>query len=119
MIGDLTGLAAVVLALGIPISAIGMYTFYRVNKLRSEERMAALARGVSVPMEPELSQAARSRRSGILLTATSIGYIAAFALIGRVEQDAWVVASFGLIPLALGVGFFMDAALVRRDARAS
>jgi hypothetical protein len=29
--------------------------------------------GVSVPMEPELSQAARSRRSGILLVAGALG----------------------------------------------
>ena len=73
MDGNIIGLVAVTMALGIPIAA--MYTFYRVRKLRTDERIAAMARGVAVPMEPELSQVARSRRSGILLTAGAIGYI--------------------------------------------
>jgi cadmium resistance protein CadD (predicted permease) len=80
--------------------------------------MAAIARGVNVPMEPELSQVARSRRSGILLVSAALGYSLTFALIARVEPDAWVAASFGVIPFAIGLGFFVDSALVRRDARA-
>src|SRR5215469_9281124 len=105
------------MALGIPIA--GMYTFYRVRKLRTDERIAALARGVNVPMQPELSQMAYSRRSGILLTAAALGWIITFALIGRIEHDAVIAGYFGIIPLALGVGFFVDAFLVRRDSTAS
>ena len=116
MNGDLVGLVAVIMTLGIPL--VGMYTYYRVRKLRTEERMAAIARGVNVPMEPELSQVARSRRSGILLVSAALGYSLTFALIARVEPDAWVAASFGVIPFAIGLGFFVDSALVRRDARA-
>ena len=115
----LTGFAAVILTFAVPLTAICMYTFYRVRKLRSEERMAALARGVNVPMEPELSQAARSRRAGILLVAAAIGYVVTFALIARVEPDAWVAASFGAIPFTVGLGFFLDSSLVRRDLKAS
>ena len=117
MDGNVVGFAAVVMALGIPIAAL--YTFYRVRKLRTEERIAALARGVNVPMEPELSQVARSRRSGILLTAAAVGWIVTFSLIGRFEHEAWIAGYFGVIPLALGVGFFIDAFLVRRDLRTS
>jgi len=116
MDGDLVGLVAVIMTLGIPLG--GMYTYYRVRKLRTEERMAAIARGVNVPMEPELSQVARSRRSGILLVSAALGYSLTFALIARVEPDAWVAASFGVIPFAIGLGFFVDSVLVRRDARA-
>jgi hypothetical protein len=116
MDGNLVGLAAVVMIFGIPMAA--MYTYYRVRKLRSEERLAAIARGVDVPMQPELSEAARSRRSGILLVAGALGYIATFMLIGRAEPDAMIAATFGVIPLAIGVGFFVDHALIRRDARA-
>jgi hypothetical protein len=117
MDGQIIGLVAVTMALGIPLA--GLYTFYRVRRLRTDERIAAMARGVAVPMEPELSQVARSRRSGILLTAGAIGYIATFALIGRFEHDAWIAAYFGIIPLALGVGYFLDAYLVRRDLTTS
>jgi hypothetical protein len=116
MDGNFVGLAAVVMIFGIPMAAI--YTLFRVRKLRSEERLAAIARGVDVPMQPELSEAARSRRSGILLVAGAIGYIVTFVLIGRMEPDAMVAATFGVIPLAIGVGFFVDHALIQRDARA-
>ncbi|MGB8918632.1 MAG: DUF6249 domain-containing protein [Candidatus Sulfotelmatobacter sp.] len=116
MDGNFVGLAAVVMIFGIPMAA--MYTFFRVRKLRSEERLAAIARGVDVPMQPELSESARSRRSGILLVAGAIGYIVTFILIGRQEPEAMIAATFGVIPLAIGLGFFVDYALIRRDARA-
>ncbi|HEY7615564.1 MAG TPA: DUF6249 domain-containing protein, partial [Terriglobales bacterium] len=96
-----------------------MYTFYRVRRLRTDERLAALARGASIPMEPELSEAARSRRSGILLVAGALGYIATFAVIARFESEAWIAAAFGIIPLAVGLGFFLDYTLIRRDLRTS
>jgi hypothetical protein len=116
MDGNLVGLVAVIMIFGIPMAA--MYTFYHVRKLRSEERLAALARGVNVPMQPELSEAARSRRSGILLVTGALGYMITFALIGKVESDAWVAAAFGIIPLSVGLGFFVDSALIRRDLHA-
>jgi len=110
---DLVALAAVVMTLGIPMA--GLYTFYRVRKLRSDERMAALARGVNVPMEPDLPHAARSRRSGILLVAGALGYIATFSLLARMDSDAWGAAAFGAIPLFIGIGYFIDFALLRHD----
>ncbi len=116
MDSNIVGLAAIVMSLGIPMAA--MYTFFRVRRLRSEERMAAMARGINVPMQSELSESARSRRSGILLVSGSIGFIVTFMLIGRVEQDAMVAATFGIIPLAIGLGFFVDYTLIRRDAKA-
>jgi uncharacterized protein DUF6249 len=118
-VDELTGLVAVIMFLGMPTALLAMYTFYRVRKLRTEERLAAINRGVSVPMEPELSEAARSRRSGILLVAGAIGYMLTFTLIARVEPDAWVAAAFGAIPLTLGLGYFLDSAMIRRDTRAS
>lgn len=117
MDGDVIGLVAVIMIFGIPLAA--MYTYYRVRKLRTDERLAAIARGVDVPMQPELPEGARSRRSGILLVMGALGYIATFAVIARVEPDAWEAAAFGIIPLAVGVGFFLDSALIRRDSRAS
>ena len=118
MSGEVIGFAAVIMTLGIPLG--GMYTYYHVRKLRSEERLAAIARGVNIPTEPELSQAARSRRAGILLITGALGYICAFGLIAAMlEHDAWAAAAFGIIPLAVGIGYFLDATLIRRDARAS
>ena len=116
MDGNFIGLAAVIMIFGIPMAA--MYTFYHVRKLRTEERLAALARGVDVPMQPELSEAARSRRSGTLLVMGALGYMLTFGLIARAESDAWIAAAFGIIPLSVGIGFFVDSMLIRRDLHA-
>ena len=115
----LTGLAAIVMIFGMPTAALAMYTFYRVRKLRTEERLAAMQRGVTVPMEPDLTEAAHSRRAGILLIAGAVGYMMAFTIITRVEPDALIATAFGAIPFTLGLGYLLDSTLIRRDARTS
>jgi len=117
MNGEFIGLIAVIMSLGIPMAA--MYTYFRVRKLRTEERLAALARGVEVPMQPELPQAARSRRSGILLVAGALGYTIAFSLVARVNPDQWITAAFGVIPFTIGLGFLLDTALIHKDVQSS
>jgi hypothetical protein len=116
---DLVGLVAEIMIFGIPVA--GMYTYYRVRKLRTEKRLAAIARGVIVPMEQDLSQAARSRRAGILLVTGALGYITAFVLVARIEADpeVWCAAAFSVIPMAVGIGYFLDSTLVRHESRAS
>ena len=118
MDGEIIGLVAVIMSLGVPLGAL--YTYYRVRKLKSQERLAAIERGVAIPMEPELNQAARSRRAGILLVSGAIGFILAFGLIAQVQadRDIWTVAALGIIPLAVGVGYFVDWRMIQRDARA-
>jgi hypothetical protein len=117
--GDLIGLVAVVLTCGLPVAAL--YTYYRVRKLRTEERLAALARGAEIPMEPELSQFARSRRAGILLVSGGLGFMIMFVVIARVvnEPDTLVASAVGILPLAVGIGYFLDAALIHRDIKTS
>jgi len=114
---ELTGLAAIVMSLSIPLAAI--YAWYRVRKLRSEERLAAIAKGVNLPFAEELPPHARSRRSGILLTAGGLGYTLAFLFLGRFEPDAMQAAVFGVIPILIGIGYFVDAMFVRRELRPS
>ena len=110
------GLVAVVLSLGIPMA--GMYTYYRVKKLRVDERMAAVARGVNVPFEEPLPPAARSRKNAILLITGAIGFMACFGVIAGVEHEpeTLTAAAFGLIPLAVGVGYLIDYTFTRREA---
>jgi hypothetical protein len=117
--GDVIGLVAVVLTCGVPVAA--MYTYYRVRKLRTEERLAALARGTQIPIEPELSQFARSRRAGILLVSGGLGFMLMFAVIARVvaEPETMAAAAFGILPLAVGIGYFVDATLIHRDIKAT
>ena len=48
-------------------------------------------------------------------------YIVTFGVIARVvsEPDSWAAAAFGIIPLAIGLGYFADSTLIRRDLRAA
>jgi hypothetical protein len=117
--GEFIGLVAVVLTCGLPVAAL--YTYYRVRKLRTEERLAALAHGAQIPVEPELSQFARSRRAGILLVSSGLGFMAMFAVIAKVvgQPETLVAAAFGILPLAVGIGYFLDAALIHRELKAS
>ena len=114
-----TGLAAVIMIFGMPTAILGMYTFYRVRKLRTEERLAAMQRGVNIPMEPELNEAARSRRHGILFIAGSVGYMLAFSILAKYEPEALEAAALGAIPFTLGLGFLLDSLLIHRDAKAA
>lgn len=114
---DLIGLAAVILTCGVPVAAL--YTYYRVRKLRTQERLAALERGTQIPMEPELTQFARSRRAGILLVCGGLGFMIMFAVIGRVvgEPQTFAAGAFGILPVAVGIGYFIDAMLIHRDMK--
>ncbi|MGH9709212.1 MAG: DUF6249 domain-containing protein [Candidatus Acidiferrales bacterium] len=115
---NMIGFAAVVLALGFPIAVVWAWAWQRGRKFRSDERLAAIARGVNIPFEADLPPSAVSRRSGILLIAAAIGYSLTFTWLSRWEPDAAEAAVLGIIPFVIGVGFFVDAYLVRREARA-
>jgi hypothetical protein len=109
------GLVAVVLAFSVPLAAI--YAWYRVRKLRTEERLAAIAKGVQVPIAEELPPHARSRHAAILLIAGGLGYTLTFMLLSRFDADAMQAAFFGVIPISIGIGYVIDATLVRRELR--
>jgi hypothetical protein len=113
MTGEMIGFTAVVLMCGIPIAAI--YAYYRIRKLRTEERLAAIARGVEIPFDQPITHLAHSRRAGILLVAAGLGWSGAFALLSLAERDALEAAAFAIIPVAIGIGYLIDATLVRRE----
>src|SRR5277367_4582618 len=114
---DPIGFAAVVLSFSVPLAAI--YAWYHVRKLRTEERLAAIAKGVAVPMADELPPHGGSGKAAILLPAGGLGYVVTFMLLARYESDAMQAAVFGVIPIFVGLGYFLDAVLVRRDMHPS
>jgi len=86
------------------------------RRIQSEERMAMVQRGMSVdqinqllkPADKDIEDAAKTRdplrslayarRTGVVLVSIGIG-----------------LAACGLIPLAIGIGFFVDYGLQRRE----
>lgn len=114
---NMIGFTAVVLVCGFPIAAVWAWAWNRGRKYRADERLAALARGIPVPFEPDLPHPAASRRAGILLVAAAVGYSAAFALLAHWEPDALEASVLGIIPFVIGIGFFVDAYLIRRELK--
>lgn len=122
--------AAFAMVLGIII--VANIAGYHNRKLRSEERMAAIAKGIPLPPDPEteyLNRAENSaactasrsrglRTGGVVLVSIGVGMaLFSFCLTWIVqERDVLAVAAAGLIPLAIGVGLLIDYSLRAQPA---
>ena len=102
------------------------------RRMRSEERIAMIARGVPLaeiekmlgtgdeekraPKDP-LRSLSNARRAGIVLVSVGAGLILFFLVLTAIVQVREVLsgAAAGLIPLAIGVGFFIDYNLQKRE----
>jgi hypothetical protein len=99
------------------------------QRLKTEQRLAMLARGMSASeIEKVLSADGRAakdplqgiastRRTAIVLISTGIGIMLSFLVLAWVVNEHEVLSggAFGLIPLSIGVGFFIDYNLQKRD----
>jgi hypothetical protein len=122
-----------IVALLIPIVAIigGIFSQMQANRLRAEQRMAMLARGIplaeveAVLKSPESNGAPKdpmrslgnARRAAIVLISVGLGLIVFFIALTVIVQTREVMAgtAAGLIPLAIGIGFLIDYNLQKRD----
>ena len=130
---------AVVIPLGafaVAIAAIlgGIWSDANAKRIKADQRMAMIARGMSVaeiervlgkpgeildekrPKDP-LRSLANARRAGIILVSIGVGIIAFFLVLTSIVQVREVLsgAAAGLIPLAIGIGFFVDYNLQKRE----
>jgi hypothetical protein len=120
-------------AVGIVAIVSGIWFEAQKRRLRSEERMAMLARGVPIAEieslhasveeqeKPKVKDPIRSlgnaRRTGIVLVSVGIGLSLFFITLCFIlqERDVLAGAAVGLIPLAIGIGFFVDYNLQKRE----
>jgi hypothetical protein len=104
------------------------------RKLKAEQRMAMIQRGMpaeqidlllkstrddgeEVKTRDPLRSLGNARRVGIVLVSVGAGIILFGLLLAQIERDreTLIVAATGLIPLAIGIGFFVDYALQKRE----
>jgi hypothetical protein len=99
------------------------------QRLKTEQRLAMLARGMSASeIEKVLSADGRAakdplqgiastRRTAIVLISTGVGIMLSFIVLAWIVNQHEVLSggAFGLIPLSIGVGFFIDYNLQKRD----
>jgi hypothetical protein len=106
------------------------------RRIQSDERMAMVQRGMSAdeinqllkPADKDIAEElartkdplrslANARRTGIVLVSIGIGLAVFGSLLATILQvrEVLIVSAAGLIPLAIGLGFFVDYALQKRE----
>lgn len=129
MVALMIPIAAILMVLGIVVA--GIWGQAQARRVKAEQRMAMLARGLpiaeierllgsgegeaSATRDP-LRSLGRVRRIALVLTSLGVGVIA-FGLVVVLISDReklWVPGA-GLIPLAIGLGFLVDYAMQRRE----
>lgn len=124
--------AGCVMVLGIVLG--GIWSSIRTREVESTERLAAIAKGIAPPPTPaELAiihgrpsanyarRRANIRLTGIILLGTAVGLILFFVVLASILQVREVLsgAAVGLIPLAIGVAFLIDARIQSQEMEAS
>ena len=105
------------------------------RRIQADERMAMVQRGMTMeqieqvlkPTKAEEEEAAKTRdplrslakarRIGVILVSLGLGVVLFGLLLAAIERDRGTsaVSACGLIPLAIGIGFFVDYHLQKRE----
>lgn len=112
------------------LGAFGIYSEIDQRRVRSQERMTLLARGMSVEDIERLQRRIQNegssdpvrvmnniRRTAMILFGCGLGIILFGLLLAAILQNRvlLIVPAAGLLPLAIGVGFFVDYKMQARD----
>ena len=99
------------------------------QKLKAEQRLAMLARGMSageiekllnaearVTRDP-LQSLAGARKTGIVLISSGVGIVLSFVVLAWIVNEHEVLSggAVGLVPLCIGVGFLIDYSLQKSE----
>ena len=134
MHGDLSVFAVPLGAFAVGIVAIVSGSVSRMNreKLKADQRMAMVARGMntddidkllgknnvdSKPWRDPMQSLSNARRAAIVLISTGVGLMLFSAVLTWILKVHEVLSAgaAGLIPFAIGVGFLVDYHLQKRD----
>jgi hypothetical protein len=120
--------AGCVMILGL--GCFGIYSEMDQKRIRSQERMTLLARGMSIDDIERLQRQVQNedvadplrtmnniRRTAMILLACGVGVVA-FGLLFTAILDNHVlliIPAAGVIPIAIGIGFLVDYKMQARD----
>jgi hypothetical protein len=111
------------------LGCFGIYSEMDQKRIRSQERMTLLARGMSIEDIERLQQVQNEgvtdpvrtmnniRRTAMILFASGAGIVAFGLLLASILANhvLLIVPAAGLIPIAIGIGFFVDYKMQARD----
>jgi hypothetical protein len=110
----------------------GIWLEAHKSRTKAEQRMAMVARGMPIteierllgtkdeeqrPPKDPLRSLGNARRAGIILVSSGVGIMLFFITLTVILRQREILsgAAVGLIPLAIGIGFFIDYNLQRRE----
>jgi hypothetical protein len=119
---------AMVLGLGVA----GIYSEIQSKRLRAEQRMAMIARGIPLeeiekllskggdidrPVRDPLRSLAIARRTALVLISSGVGLVIFGLLLAVILQvrEVYAAPAAGVIPIAIGIGFLVDYKLQARE----
>jgi hypothetical protein len=120
--------AGCIMILGL--GCFGIYSEMDQKRLRSQERMTLLARGMSIDDIERLQRQVQTedvadpvrtmnniRRAAMSLFGSGVGIFVFGLLLSAILQMRvlLIVAAAGIIPIAIGVGFWIDYKMQARD----
>jgi hypothetical protein len=112
------------------LGCFGIYSEMDQKRIRSQERMTLLARGMSIEDIERLQRQVQNedvtdpvrtmnniRRTAMILFGSGAGIVAFGLLLAAILQMRvmLIVAAAGLIPVAIGIGFWIDYQMQARD----
>ena len=127
--GLLVPLGAFVMVLGIIITRSMLN--YRIRKLQSAERLAAIEKGLPLPellsdrsdeseeaRRTPMERARKARKNGIVLIAVGVGLTIFFLFNSGINSHhhGFSAIGTGAIPLLIGIGLLIDARIQIKEA---
>jgi hypothetical protein len=116
---------------GIVAIVSGVWFEAQQRRNKAEQRMAMIARGMPVAeiekllgtgdeekrVKDPLRSLGNARRTGIILVSVGLGLSIFFITLSVIlrERDVLSGAAIGILPLAIGIGFFVDYYLQKRE----
>lgn len=116
---------------GIVAIVAGIWLQAQKRTLKAQERIAMISRGLPLQeierlmgsvddsgrVRDPLRGLGWARRAGIVLVSTGIGLSLFFVTLSVVlhERDVLTGAAIGIIPIAIGIGFFIDYHMQKRE----
>jgi hypothetical protein len=112
------------------LGCFGIYSEMDQKRVRSQERMTLLARGMSIEDIERLQRQVQNedvtdpvrtmnniRRTAMILFGSGVGIVAFGLLFAAIMQMRvlFIVPAAGLLPVAIGVGFWIDYKMQARD----
>ncbi|WP_158794475.1 DUF6249 domain-containing protein [Granulicella sp. L60] len=118
-------------AVGIVAIVSGIWFEAQQRRNKAEQRMAMIARGIPIAeiekllgsgedekrVRDPLRSLGNARRTGVVLVSVGVGLMLFFIALAFIVHTREVLAgaAVGLIPFAIGVGFFIDYNLQKRE----